>query len=192
MQKIVIATFDRHAEVLDAVRGDLVEPIVAAAQCLIDCLSTGHTILLCGNGGSAADAQHIAAEFTGRFLRERQPLPAIALTTDTSALTAIANDFGFDTVFERQIRALARKGDVLIAISTSGNSPNVIRALEAARDIGCLTIALSGRDGGEMKSLADLNIIVPADETPRIQEMHSLIGHLLCDLVDRHAAGSAD
>jgi len=147
-------------------------------------LKKGRKILICGNGGSAADAQHIAAELTGRYKIERKGLPAIALTTDTSALTAIGNDYGYEHVFSRQVEALARKGDLLIGISTSGNSRNVIYALQKAKEIGCRTIGFSGKGGGKMNDVCDLNIIVPSDDTARIQEMHIMIGHILCQLID--------
>jgi D-sedoheptulose 7-phosphate isomerase len=189
MQEVIRSTLARHREVVDTVEEALTDDIIRVAERLIGCLSGGHTLFLCGNGGSAADAQHIAAEFTGRFLRQRDPLRAIALTTDTSALTAIGNDFGFDAVFERQVRALARKGDMLLGISTSGNSPNVVRALSAARGIGCVTVALTGHDGGEMSRTAEYSLIVPSEETPRIQEMHVTIGHILCDMIDRWSSG---
>lgn len=185
MLKHIQDSLDKHAALLSVVRETMCEDIATAARKLVNCITGGHKLLLCGNGGSAADAQHIAAEFTGRFLIERKPLSAIALTTDTSALTAIANDYGFDSIFERQVRALAAPGDILLAISTSGNSGNVIAAMKAMKQTGGETMALAGRDGGRMKDLADLNLIVPSNETPRIQEMHSIIGHLLCDAVDR-------
>ena len=188
MQKAIENALESHATLVAMVRRQMCGDIALAAEKLVACLSTGHKLLLCGNGGSAADAQHIAAEFTGRFLAERKPLPAIALTTDTSALTAIGNDYGFDTIFERQVRALAQPGDLLLAISTSGNSPNVLAAIKAIKKLGGESIALTGRDGGKMKACADLNLIVPSDETPRIQEMHATIGHILCEAVDRHFA----
>ena len=188
MLKNIQDTLDNHIALASILRKKMCDDIAAAAEKLVDCIRSGHKLLLCGNGGSAADAQHVAAEFTGRFLIERKPLPAIALTTDTSALTAIANDYGFDSIFERQIRALAAPGDVLLAISTSGNSGNVISAMKAMREIGGESIALTGRDGGKMKGVADLNLIVPSNETPRIQEMHVVIEHILCDAVDRSFA----
>ena len=141
-------------------------------------------MLLFGNGGSAGDAQHIAAEFTGRFVKERRSLPAIALTTDTSAITAIANDYGFERIFERQVEGLANKGDVLIGISTSGNSINVIKALEIGKSLGCKTIGLSGRGGGKMNDCCELNIVILSTDTARIQEMHILVGHIICSAVD--------
>jgi D-sedoheptulose 7-phosphate isomerase len=153
----------------------------------------GHKILLFGNGGSAADSQHIAAEFVGRFHRDRRPLPAIALTTDTSALTAIANDFGYDDVFARQVRALGAAGDVAIAISTSGRSPNVLRAVEACRELGIGTVGLTGGDGGALAGMVDLNLQVSASrESARIQETHILVGHVICEMVDRRLFGAPE
>jgi D-sedoheptulose 7-phosphate isomerase len=153
-------------------------------------LGADKKVLLFGNGGSAADAQHIAAEFVGRFIGERKALPAIALTTDTSALTAISNDYGYDEVFARQVRALGRAGDVAIAISTSGKSPSVLRAVEAARAIGMKTIGLTGGDGGSLAGMVDLSLRVSASTlSPRIQETHILAGHVICELVDRKLFG---
>jgi D-sedoheptulose 7-phosphate isomerase len=149
-----------------------------------ECIKKGNKILLFGNGGSAADAQHIAAELTGRFLKERRGLAGIALTTDTSAITAIGNDYGFDHIFARQVEALAVPGDLLIGISTSGNSKNVVNALKLGTGIGCTNIGLSGRDGGLMNDLCEINLVVPSDVTARIQEMHILIGHILCAEID--------
>jgi len=173
-----------HQEVIEKSIKALQSHIYTACIIGTEALKNGNKILLCGNGGSAADAQHIAAELSGRYKVERRGLPGIALTTDTSVLTAIGNDYGFDRIFERQVEALAQKGDVLIGISTSGHSKNVVRALSLARTIGCKTIGLSGRDGGVMSEFCDINIIVPSDDTPRIQEMHSMIGHILCQAVD--------
>jgi len=173
-----------HQEVLERSIDEIQSYIYTACVLITDTLAHGNKVLLCGNGGSAADAQHIAAELTGRYKTERRGLPGIALTTDTSALTAIGNDFGYDKVFERQVEALANKGDLLIGISTSGNSANVINALQKAKHMGCRTIGLSGCGGGEMNSLCDINIVVPSDDTPRIQEMHILIGHIMCQSVD--------
>jgi D-sedoheptulose 7-phosphate isomerase len=144
----------------------------------------GNKVILFGNGGSAADAQHIAAEWVGRFQRERSPLPAIALTTDTSILTAIGNDYGFDQVFARQVQALGCEGDIAIAISTSGNSPNVLLAADAARGIGLITIGLTGRDGGKLGSKVQYHLNVPHSLSHRIQEVHIMIGHMLCELAD--------
>ena len=158
--------------------------IKKACETAVATLKAGGKILLCGNGGSAADAQHIAAELTGRYKTERGALAGIALTTDTSALTAIGNDYGYEFVFSRQLEALGRGGDLLIAISTSGNSGNVIKALELAQKIGIKTIGLSGRTGGAMNELCELNLVVPSNDTPRIQEMHIMIGHIICQAID--------
>src|SRR5438445_9366968 len=158
--------------------------LVAAA------LANGRKVMLFGNGGSAADAQHIAAEFIGRFLRERRPLPAIALTTDTSALTAIANDYGYDDVFARQVRALGVAGDVAVAISTSGRSPSVVRAVQACRERDIKTVGLSGGDGGPLDGKVDISLRVSASRhSARIQETHILVGHVICELVDRRLFG---
>ena len=162
----------------------LEDDIKKACETAVATLKAGGKILLCGNGGSAADAQHIAAELTGRYKTERGALAGIALTTDTSALTAIGNDYGYEFVFSRQLEALGRKGDLLIAISTSGNSGNVVKALELARKIGIKTIGLSGRTGGAMNELCELNLVVPSNDTPRIQEMHIMIGHIICQAID--------
>jgi len=173
-----------HQETIDRTIETMIPQIEEASKLVIETLKNGNKILLCGNGGSAADAQHISAELTGRYKTERRGLAGIALTTDTSALTAIANDYGYNRVFDRQVEALAREGDLLIGISTSGNSANIISAFEVAKELGCKTIGLSGRDGGAMNSKCDLNLIVPSDDTPRIQEMHILIGHTICQAVD--------
>jgi D-sedoheptulose 7-phosphate isomerase len=170
----------------------LKEPIAQAAQLMTSVLLNGGKILSCGNGGSAADAQHFSSELLNRFERERQPLPAIALTTDSSTLTSIANDDDFSMVFAKQIRALGSSKDALLAITTSGNSRNIIQALIAAHDRNMHAIVLTGRDGGEAGALiqhTDIEIRVPADSTARIQEVHLLILHCLCDLVDQHLLG---
>ena len=159
--------------------------IQSTGERLIAALRAGGKILICGNGGSAADAQHIAAELVGRFGHTRRGLPAIALTTDSSALTSIGNDFGFDAVFSRQVEALARPGDVLIGISTSGNSRNVIAAVQCAADMGVSTLGLLGGQGGALKGLLDQSILAPSSDTPRIQECHILIGHTLCGLIEQ-------
>ena len=173
-----------HQQTLTRVIDTLIPAIQQGSNMLGAVLRAGSKVLIAGNGGSAADAQHIAAELTGRYVKERKALPAIALTVDTSALTAIANDYSFEHIFSRQIAALARPGDLFIGISTSGNSKNIIHALHTAKEYGCLTLGLSGRDGGEMNGLCDLNIIVPDDTTARIQEMHILIGHIFCKAID--------
>ena len=160
------------------------EAVAAAARLLADTLSTGGKVLIFGNGGSAADSQHIAAEFVNRFQVERPPLAALALTTDTSILTSIANDYAFAEVFAKQVQALGRPGDVAWGLSTSGSSLNVVLALERARALGLKTLALSGGNGGPVAAQADLAIVVPSRNTPRIQEVHITVGHVLCDLVD--------
>lgn len=160
------------------------EAVARAAEMIIASVRAGGKVLVFGNGGSAADAQHIAAELVNRLNYDHPPIPAIALTTDTSIITSIGNDSSFDKVFERQVRALGRKGDVALAISTSGNSPNVLRAVEAAREIGVTTIALAGRDGGKLATLTELALVVNADSTQRIQETHITIAHILCELVE--------
>ena len=158
--------------------------IEKAASVAADCLKQGHKLLFCGNGGSASDSQHLAAEFVGRYEKERRALAAIALTTDTSILTAVSNDYGYERVFERQVEALGQKGDILIAISTSGNSKNVLKAVEKAKALGLYTVGLTGGNGGALKSAADLVLVIPSKKTSRIQESHILIGHILCECVD--------
>jgi len=161
-----------------------VGPVVAAARMIESGLSAGGKVMFCGNGGSAADAQHLAAELMGRFLADRAPMASLALTVDTSALTAIGNDYGFGQVFARQVRGLGRKGDILVGISTSGNSENIVTAFEAAREIGIGVIALTGGGGGRMAPLADVLINAPSLSTPRIQELHIAIGHTICELIE--------
>jgi D-sedoheptulose 7-phosphate isomerase len=163
--------------------------IVDAAQLIAECLSGGGKVLLFGNGGSAADAQHLAAELVGRFVLERSPLPGIALTTDSSILTAVGNDYGFDQVFVRQVLALGRPKDVAIGISTSGNSPNVIKAVQAAAGRGLRTIGFAGRDGGALANAVEIAITVPSMNTARIQECHIAVGHVLCELVENELFG---
>jgi D-sedoheptulose 7-phosphate isomerase len=165
--------------------------LLAAVRAVCLALESGNKVLLYGNGGSAADAQHIAAELVGRFQRDRHPLAAIALTTDTSILTSIGNDYGYNQVFERQVRALGRRGDVAIAISTSGNSPNVLLATAAAGEMGLVTVGLTGSDGGKLARLVDHHLNVPHKSTARVQEVHIMIGHLLCELVDHNLKGCA-
>jgi len=162
----------------------LMDLVAEAGEELRRCLHGGKRLYVFGNGGSAADAQHIAAEFSGRYLRERPGLPCIALTTNTSSLTAIANDYSYDEVFSRQLESLAAPGDVVMGVSTSGNSRNVIRAMEYARSKGIHTVALTGQSGGRLKQVSDLCICVPSNETPRIQEVHILLAHILCEIVD--------
>ena len=183
MKSIIENEFSEHLKVAKNM-STLTSQVEVAARLCIDSLNNGGKILIFGNGGSAADAQHIAAEMVGRYKAERKGLPAIALTTDTSALTSIGNDYGYDRVFDRQVEALANKGDMAIGISTGGSSGNVISALKLAKEMGCRTIGFSGRDGGEMNTLCDVNLVVPAQDTPRIQEMHIVIGHTICHLID--------
>lgn len=182
---MVLQELKLHQQAIAKVIGTLVPAIEKGCELVTNTFLEGKKILIAGNGGSAADAQHIAAEFTGRFETERQALPCIALTVDTSALTAISNDYGFKQVFNRQLKAYAQKGDLFIAISTSGNSENIVEALATARQLGCTTLGLSGRDGGKMNELCDLNIVVPDEVTARIQEMHILMGHIFCKAVDQ-------
>lgn len=177
-------SFAEHIETARQTQENLSGQITRVCEIVLDCLKNGNKVLLFGNGGSASDAQHLAAEFVGRFVKNRRSLPAIALTTDTSAITAISNDYGYERVFARQVEGLAAKGDVLIGISTSGNSESVLSALKMGRQYGCKTIGFSGRDGGKMGSCCDVNLVVPSQATARIQEMHILIGHIICEAVD--------
>jgi len=177
--------FEQHARTMETVSRVLAPEISRGGQLMAEALGQGRKILLMGNGGSAADAQHFAAEMVGRFLLERRALPALALTTDTSILTAVGNDYGFDEIFKRQIEALAVAGDVVVGISTSGRSNNVFHALTCANEIGCRTIGLLGRDGGNIAPIVEVNLTVPVNETPRIQEAHATIIHILCDLVEQ-------
>jgi len=158
--------------------------IEAAAKQILIALTDGRKLLICGNGGSAADSQHIAAELVGRYRKERRGLPAIALTTDSSILTAWSNDYDYASVFERQVQALGQKGDVLLAISTSGNSPNVLKAAKKAKEMEMTVVSLTGKDGGKLKPLSDLNINAPSSNTPRIQECHMLAYHIICEIID--------
>jgi D-sedoheptulose 7-phosphate isomerase len=185
----VIAYLRRSREVLDraAVDHNLLSAIVAIAVGIAQSLAAGGKILLAGNGGSAADAQHIAAEMLSRFKFDRDPLPAIALTTDTSVLTAIGNDYGYEHVFERQVRGLGRKGDIFIAISTSGRSPNILAALKAARSIGLINVGFTGSVGAiAMNALCDVVLAAPSEETALIQQVHITAAHAICDLVERN------
>ena len=180
----VARSLNQHLETFNALLSDCGPQINDCASIILHTVKNGGKILLCGNGGSAADAQHIAAEFVGRYETERRALPAIALTTDTSALTALANDYNFDRIFARQVEALAAAGDCLIAISTSGNSPNVLAAVMTARSVGCRVIGMTGAKGKKLASLCDACLMVPSDRTARIQEGHIAIAHIWCELVD--------
>ena len=185
MDKIIQQRLSDHLEVLQMLMAsDLPEKLEKCAKIVEQALAEGHKVLFCGNGGSAADSQHLAAEFVGRFQKERKGLPAIALTVDTSILTAVANDYGYDTVFARQVQALGEAGDVLIGISTSGNSRNVLLAVEEAKTKGISCIGMTAEGGGKMAEECDICLAVPAKVTARAQEMHILMGHILCELVD--------
>ena len=184
MKNIILNTLKESIDVKDRFIKENIDLIQTVADILASCITSGHKILIFGNGGSAADAQHIAAEFVNRFQIERPPLAALALTTDTSIITSIGNDYHFDDIFLKQIFALGRKDDIAIGISTSGNSKNVIKAVDAARNIGIITIGFTGR-GGELAKCTDHVFAVKSDITARIQEAHALLGHILCDLVDR-------
>ena len=182
---------------LDVVKGITVqqELLEKIALAMVEALGKGNKILWCGNGGSAADSQHLAAEIVGRFRRERRGLPSVALTTDSSILTAVANDYGFEAVFSRQVEALGNPGDLLVGISTSGNSQNVVQALEVAKEIGITTVGFTGEGGGRMASLADFLFAVPSRDTARVQEAHILAGHMLCDWIELdwiHTQAAAD
>ncbi len=184
MKSTIEFEFSEHLKTAQATLEYISSPLEIAANLCIDSLKNGGKILIFGNGGSAADAQHIAAELIGRYKVERKGLAAIALTTDSSAITCIANDYTYDYVFSRQIEALANSKDVVIGISTGGTSSNVVNGLNTARHSGCATIGFSGRYGGEMNTICDVNLVVPAEDTPRIQEMHIVIGHTICHLID--------
>jgi D-sedoheptulose 7-phosphate isomerase len=191
MQSTIKYEFNEHIKVSQNTINSIATQIEAAAKICVESLQNNGKILIMGNGGSAADAQHIAAELVGRYKIERVGLPAIALNTDTSAMTAIANDYGFLHIFDRQVKALAQKGDVVIGISTGGTSANVVNALLSANSIGCKTIGFSGKDGGEFNSLCDINLVVDSNDTPRIQEMHILIGHTICHLIEQELDSSS-
>ena len=184
MKDIIKKEFDAHIKAVNSIH-KLTDAVGISAQLCIDCLKSGGKILICGNGGSAADAQHFAAELVGRFKTNRKALPAIALTTDTSSLTSISNDFGYEYVFTRQIEALAKKDDVVIGISTSGSSSNVLNAIKLASKLNLKSIGLSGKDGGEMNEACTINIAAPSEDTPRIQEIHIIIGHTICHIIDQ-------
>jgi D-sedoheptulose 7-phosphate isomerase len=184
MKHIIQNEFNEHINASNSLH-NLTDNVANAAQICINCLNSGGKILIFGNGGSASDAQHIAAELVGRYRTDRKGLSAIALSTDTSILTSIGNDFGFKHIFDRQVEALANEGDVAIGISTSGKSENVIIALKKASELNCNTIGFSGQNGGEMNKICDLNLVVPSKDTPRIQEMHIVIGHTICHLIDQ-------
>lgn len=181
---MIASEMNAHKETIEETIDALQSHIYTACIIASETINRGGKILLCGNGGSAANAQHIAARLSGRYKIERRGLAGIALTTDTSVLTAVGNDYGYDRVFDRQVEALAKKGDLIIGISTSGNSKNVLRALSLGRNMGCKTIGFSGCDGGAMDEFCDINLVVPSDDTPRIQEVHIMIGHIICQAID--------
>lgn len=189
-RQYIQAGLQESARVKQQLAEESTDSILAVAAAAADCLAAGGKVLLCGNGGSAADCQHLAAELVGRLGpgRERSPLPALALTTDTSALTAVGNDYGFDQVFSRQVEALGAPGDLLIAISTSGNSQNVVVAVQKARERGLTTVGFLGGTGGRLKALVDLAVVVPSDAVARIQEAHIAVGHIVCDVAERMLA----
>ncbi|WP_456384911.1 D-sedoheptulose 7-phosphate isomerase [Persephonella sp.] len=192
MEDLVIDIFEESARLKKDFVYQYSEAIYTFGILLAKRLKMGHKVLICGNGGSAADAQHFAAEIVGRFEKERKGFAAIALTTDTSALTAIGNDYGFEHVFSRQVEALGQKGDILIGISTSGNSPNVIRAVEVAKEMGIFTVGFLGKDGGKLKDIVDTAFIVPHNRTARIQEVHLTLEHALCNIIDLYLTGEIE
>lgn len=191
MKDFVLKAFSDSAAVKQQFARDQADRIALVAGLMVTAFREGRKVLLFGNGGSATDAAHIAAEFVGRYKRERKPLPAIALATDIAAITCIANDYGFDELFARQVRAHGQKGDIAIAISTSGNSPNVLKGVAAARECGMITIAWTGGTGGKLAGLVDHPFVVPSTVTARIQESHITLGHVLCELVEETLLGTA-
>jgi D-sedoheptulose 7-phosphate isomerase len=191
MKEHVLSTFAESASVKQQFALEHADRIVQVVKLMARAFREGHKVLLFGNGGSATDAAHIAAEFVGRYKRERNPLPAIALATDIAAITCIANDYGFEELFARQVRAHGQQGDVAIAISTSGNSPNVLKGTEAARACGLTTICWTGGTGGKLASMVDYPFVVPSTVTARIQESHITLGHILCELIEEELLGKA-
>ena len=189
MQQFVTKQLQDHQALFHKIETELARPIAQLAERLIETLKIGNKLMIMGNGGSAADAQHFAGEIVSRFRMERPGLPAISLSTDTSIITAIGNDYGFERIFSRQVEALAAPGDAVIGISTSGNSPNVLKALEVAREAGCTTIGLLGKDGGSIKAVCDIPLIIPSNDTPRVQEGHITVIHILCDLIEQGLFG---
>jgi len=184
MEDHIIKIFKESGHLKDVFVGENLEVIVSVVEVITAALKAGNKILLFGNGGSAADAQHLAAEFVNRFIIERPPLPAIALTTDTSIITSIGNDYDFSEIFSKQIRAIGQAGDVAWGISTSGSSPNIIKAMEVAKKIGMVTIGLTGKDGGQIAKMVDYSLNVSSNSTPRIQEVHITVGHVICEMID--------
>jgi len=184
MDETIIKRFGEPDKIKKRFLQENLPRLIAIIKLIAEAFENGNKIMLFGNGGSAAEAQHLAAEFVNRFLMERPPLPAIALSTDSSILTSIGNDYSFSEVFSKQIVALGKEGDIAIGISTSGNSANVIRAIEAAKEMGIETVALTGNDGGDLAKVANYSLIVPSNSTPCIQEVHMVIGHILCEMVE--------
>lgn len=182
--------FAQHIRVAQQVMDEHMPVVAAMAQRLVDCYRSGHKAIFCGNGGSAADAQHLAAELVGRYLIDRPPLPALALHTDTSTITAIANDYAYEEIFARQAEALLQPGDVLVVLTTSGTSPNIVKAAEVARRKGCSVLGLLGRDGGTVLPLCDLALVVPVKESFLIQEVYMIAGHWLCDMIEQGIWGN--
>jgi len=184
VEEEILSFFKESGEIKEQFVRESLNSLTAVIKTIVRALEAGNKVLLFGNGGSAADAQHIAAEFVNRISMERPPLPAISLATDTSVLTSISNDYGFSEVFAKQIKALGRAGDIAIGISTSGNSVNIVHAFEVAREIGIITVAFTGNNGGTIAEMADYALIVPSGKTPRIQEAHITIGHVICEMVE--------
>ena len=189
-KKIIFETVESHKKMTDALLKNSIEKISEISEVIIETLEHNGTIYLCGNGGSAADAQHIASEFVGRFTRERRALAAIAFTTDTSILTSVANDYTFENIFSRQVQALVRKGDILWVFSTSGNSPNIIAAVKQAKEIDATVIAFTGKSDSKLESMCDICLCADSPTTARSQEIHQLAYHIICDLVEKHFANS--
>ena len=184
MEEVIQKRFEETDRIKKRFLDENFSRLIAIIKLIADSLENGNKVLFFGNGGSAAEAQHLAAEFVNRFLMERPPLPAIALSTDSSILTSIGNDYSFSEIFSKQIVALGKEGDIAIGISTSGNSANVIKAIEVAKEIGIETIALTGNDGGDLAKVANYSLIVPSNSTPCIQEVHMAVGHILCEMVE--------
>lgn len=186
MKEIILKRLKEKEEIIQSLyNSDYLNYLEEAIDIIVNSLKSGHKVLLAGNGGSAADAQHFAGEMMGRFLMERKGLPAVSLCTDPSVATCIANDYGFENIFKRQVEALGNGGDVLIVISTSGNSVNLLNSMQAAKDCGIVTVALLGKNGGKMKEKADCALIVPSNDTPRIQEIHIFTIHIICEILEK-------
>ncbi len=186
MENIILKRFKESSEVKTRFLKEHLPKLLDVIKSVSHAFESGNKVFFFGNGGSAADAQHLAAEFVNRYVMDRPPLPAIALTTDTSILTSVSNDLAFDEIFAKQLRALGKEGDVAIGISTSGNSPNIIKAFEVAKEMGMKRVALTGNNGGAVSKMADFSLVVPSTSTPRIQEVHILIGHILCEMVEHY------